>query len=176
MDQLNKDQRFTELLRQHHIQLFGYFFAMVHDLHDAEDLCQQTSIVLWKKFGAYREGTSFFSWAMAAAKYELLNYYRVRKHRRQFSSELSEWLTDDFNQFDADLLQSRIDALQECKAGLREDDRRVLEACYESEQSFREAADQLGRSHKSVYRALDRIRVVLMKCIEDRLGKQAGGA
>ena len=63
MSQPEDHERFTELLWAHHTQLFGYLYRAVHDINDAEDLYEETITVLWKKFGEYREGTSFFSWA-----------------------------------------------------------------------------------------------------------------
>jgi RNA polymerase sigma-70 factor, ECF subfamily len=152
--------------------LFGYLWAMVRDANDAEDLYQQTSIVLWKKFGEYRDGTSFFSWALAAARYEILNFLRVRKRRRQFSAELNARLSEVFDDLNTDLLQVRLDALRDCKEKLGENDRRLLDACYGNTLTFRETAIQLGKSPKSVYDSLRRIRGVLMECIKDRLAKQ----
>ena len=172
MNQPENDQRFTELLQQHHTRLFGYLYAIVHDLNDAEDLYQQTSLVLWKKFGEYQEGTSFFNWAMTAARYEMLNFMRVRKRRQQFSSELRASLSNEFDELNDDLLQARLEALQHCKELLGDNDRHVLEACYGNKRSFSETADHLGRSPKSVYRSLERSREMLMKCIEDRLRRQ----
>jgi len=175
MDRPGNDVRFAELLREHHTQLFGYLYALVRDANDAEDLYQETSMVLWEKFGEYREGTHFFRWALATARYKMLNFLRVRKRRWQFSAELHARLSNAFDELDAGVLQARLEALQDCKQRLGEDDRRLLDACYGSDLSFRETADQLGRSPKSVYKALDRIRGVLMKCIEDRLAEQETG-
>jgi RNA polymerase sigma-70 factor, ECF subfamily len=176
MSQPHNDERFAELLRVHHTQLFGYLWALVHDVNDAEDLYQQTSIVLWKKFGEYREGTSFFSWALAAARYEILNFQRVRKRRLQFNAELQTRLSKVFDELDTSLLQVRLEALHDCRERLGEEDRNLLEACYGSNLSFRETAAQLGRSPKSVYNALVRIRAVLLRCIENRLTRQEKGS
>ena len=41
------------LLRQHQTQLFGYIYSLVRDLDDADDLFQQTSLVLWDKFDQF---------------------------------------------------------------------------------------------------------------------------
>ena len=40
-------------LRQHQTQLFGYIYSLVRDLDDADDLFQQTSLVLWDKFDQF---------------------------------------------------------------------------------------------------------------------------
>jgi RNA polymerase sigma-70 factor, ECF subfamily len=172
MSRLEDHERFAELLRTHHTQLFGYLYALVHNVNDAEDLYQETSAVLWRKFGEYREGTSFFSWARTTARYETLNFLRGRKRRRQFSAELQATLSECFDELSADLLQARLKALQECKQRLNESDRGLVEACYSNSRSLRETADALGRSPKSVYDSLGRIRGVLMKCIEAKLVEQ----
>lgn len=162
-------KRFTELLAAHHTQLFGYLYALVHNINDAEDLYQETVAVLWRKFGEYREGTSFFSWAQTIARYKMLNFFRDRKRQQQLSEELEATVTKCFNRYDADLLQARLTALQECRDRLRDEDRRLLEVCYGSDDRFNETADKLGRSAKSVYDSLGRIRTTLMKCIKARL-------
>lgn len=172
MSLLDDHERFTELLRTHHTQLFGYLYALVHDVNDADDLYQETAAVLWNKFGEYREGTSFFGWARATARFEAFNFLRSRKRRRQFSNELQAMLSEAFDELNADLLQARIEALRDCKNKLDEEDSHLVDACYGNEGSFRETAAALGRSAKSVYDALGRIRNVLMKCIEAKLADQ----
>lgn len=172
MSQSDSHKRFTELLAAHHTQLFGYLYALVHNINDAEDLYQETVAVLWAKFREYREGSSFFSWAQAIARYKMLNFLRSRKRQRQLSAELEATVTRCFNSYDADLLQARLMALQECKDRLEDDDRYLLETCYGADDRFRETANKLGRSPKSVYDALGRIRGALMKCIKARLAER----
>lgn len=172
MGQLEQHERFAELLQAHHTQLFGYLYALVHDVNDAEDLYQETSLVLWRKFATYQEGTSFFSWARTAARYETLNFLRSRKRRRQFSDALQVVLSEAFDELDAEFLQARLDALQDCKRRLDEKDARLVDACYGSGLTFRQTANSLGRTPKSIYDALGRIRGFLMKCIEAKLAEK----
>jgi RNA polymerase sigma-70 factor, ECF subfamily len=172
MSQLQNNERFAELLRLHQTQLFGYLWALVHNASDAEDLYQQTSIVLWKKFAEYREGTSFFNWAVTTARYEILNFQRTQKRRLQFNAELHTKLSNVFNELETDTLQVRLESLRECRERLGQEDRRLLETCYGGSLSFRQAAAQLGRAPKSVYNALVRIRAALLKCIEHKTAKQ----
>lgn len=172
MGVLEHHERFAELLQAHHTQLFGYLYALVHDVNDAEDLYQETSVVLWRKFATYQEGTSFFSWARTAGRYETLNFLRSRKRRRQFSDEFQATLSEAFEELDAEFLQARLEALQDCKTRLGEKDARLVEACYGSGLTFRETATELGRTPKSIYDALGRIRGFLMKCIEAKLAEK----
>lgn len=167
-------ERFTELLRVHHAQLFGYLYALVHDLNDVEDLYQETAAVLWRKFDQYREGTSFFHWARATARFETFNFLRGRRRGRHlpFDAEMEATLGGVFGEIDSELLEARLEALKDCKGRLNEEDGNLVEACYGSRRSFRETAHSMGRSPKSVYDALGRIRAALMKCIQARLAEK----
>ena len=49
----DRQAEFAALLRQHQTQLFGYIYSLVRDLDDADDLFQQTSLVLWDKFDQF---------------------------------------------------------------------------------------------------------------------------
>ena len=69
-----------------------------------------------------------------------------------------------------DLLESRRDALRGCLKKLTDTDRRLVQQCYgDSRQSFKTAADELGRPANTVYKALNRIRRALYQCIERTL-------
>lgn len=169
MNQLDNDERFAQLLRAHHTQLFGYLYAMVRNINDAEDLYQETTLVLWNKFSEFQEGTNFFAWATAIARYKVSNFVRTRRRQWQFTAELRNKLGNAFEELDSEVLEARMESLQECKERLADADRQLLDGCYGSDRSFRETANQLGRSPKSLYRALDRIREALLRCIEARL-------
>ena len=41
------------LLRREQTRLHGYLHSLVRDLNDADDLFQQTTMILWKKFGEF---------------------------------------------------------------------------------------------------------------------------
>ena len=59
-----EDQRdpvlFAALLRENRSRVFGYLLALVQNLSDAEDLYQQTALVLWEKFSQYEPGYRFW--------------------------------------------------------------------------------------------------------------------
>ena len=65
---------FAELLRRNQTQLFGYIYSLVRDLDDADDLFQQTSLVLWDKYEQFDPTRSFVGWACGVARYEVLNF------------------------------------------------------------------------------------------------------
>ena len=54
-----RKHQFAELLREHHRDLFNFIFSLVHHHADAEDVFQQTTLVLWRKFDDFVIGTNF---------------------------------------------------------------------------------------------------------------------
>ncbi len=47
-------ERFVSLFAQVHDNLFAYIFSLLPHWPDAEDVFQQTSLVLWRKFGSFQ--------------------------------------------------------------------------------------------------------------------------
>src|SRR5262245_16710123 len=81
---------FAELLRRDQTRLYGYIHSLVLDLNDADDLLQQTTLILWKKFGGFDRDRSFFAWACGIARLEVANFLRSRgRQRLYFSDELN---------------------------------------------------------------------------------------
>ena len=55
---------FAGLVRLHTGQVLAYINALVLDWNDADDLFQETCLVLWQKFDEFRPGTNFLAWAL----------------------------------------------------------------------------------------------------------------
>ena len=62
---------FADQLREAQSRLFGYIHSLVRDLDDADDLFQQTTLILWNKFGDFDPARSFLSWACGVARLEV---------------------------------------------------------------------------------------------------------
>jgi RNA polymerase sigma-70 factor, ECF subfamily len=158
---------YAALLRQHQTQLFGYIYSLVRDLDDADDLFQQTSLVLWDKFDQFDCSKSFINWACGVARYEVLNFLRTRSRKRlYFSDELNLALVEAHESLEQELLEERRVALAGCLKKLRQKDRELLEACYERSAGLPEVARAWGRSTHSIHNSLRRIRRVLFECVQ----------
>ncbi len=46
----DKTEEFVRLFAAHHNRLLAYILAMMHDRADAEEVFQETSLVLWREF------------------------------------------------------------------------------------------------------------------------------
>src|SRR6266496_4285997 len=78
-DQTAAQQRFLSLFLRSEREIFRYVAALVPNVADAEDIVQQTALVLWEKFAAYDPGQPFTPWACRFA----LNKTRQWIERKQ---------------------------------------------------------------------------------------------
>jgi RNA polymerase sigma-70 factor, ECF subfamily len=163
---------FAEQLAGHHGQLLGYIYSLVRDLDDAEDLFQQTSLVLWDKFDQFDRSRSFVAWACGVARYEVMNFLRARNRDRvYFGDELSLALIEAQETLEQERLEERRVALAGCMKKLRERDRDLVEACYGRSVGVREVARVRGRSAQSIHNSLRRIRRSLFECVSRSLAR-----
>src|SRR5438045_5209041 len=72
-------KRLMALMTRHQRQIFAYIYALVPNRYDAEDLLQETSLVICEKFHEFEDGTDFVAWACQIA------YWRVRYSRQKYA-------------------------------------------------------------------------------------------
>jgi RNA polymerase sigma-70 factor (ECF subfamily) len=167
-------ERFATLLGGAQRKLFLYILSLVPNPADAEDILQETNLVLWRKFGEFQPGTDFIGWACKVAFYEVL------KHRQAGSRKplpLSEATLALLAQDAEDVLgevDSRREALLRCLGKLREPVRHMIRLRYQLGVDTRAVAEAVGRSLEATRRALHRARVALLRCIERELARELG--
>src|SRR5688572_9520921 len=71
-----------KLALEHRAQLWGFLVGLTKNPARAEDLFQNTYLILCEKWEQYREGTNFLAWARQIARYEFLA--SVDPERRPF--------------------------------------------------------------------------------------------
>jgi RNA polymerase sigma-70 factor, ECF subfamily len=172
-DRTPAQAEFAEYLRRHQSQLFGYIHSLVRDLNDADDVFQQTTVVLWNKFSEFDRQRSFIAWACGVARLEVSTFLRSRSRRRlYFTDELNLLLIQAQAQLTPSELEDRRAALVRCVQKLRERDRQLLDDCY-GDTGVNATAERQGRSTQSVHNSLRRIRRALFECIRRTLVQEA---
>jgi RNA polymerase sigma-70 factor len=167
----DRHAEFVRLLTQHSSRIFGFVLALCVNRSDADDLFQNTSVLLWEKFDEYTPGTNFLAWACRIAYFEVL--YHRRKARRVMTLSDAAW-----SALAADALQAaeqpddNRELLAACLEKLAAGDRELLEQKYFSQRSVADIAERGSRSVHSIYRALSRIHSSLLNCM--RRGMSAG--
>src|SRR3954464_15441109 len=119
-------KRLMALMTRHQRQVFSYIYALVPNRYDAEDLLQETSLVICEKFDEFEEGTDFVAWACQIA------YWRIRYSRQKFArskvffdQEIVDVLARTAGEM-AEELDDRHEALSVCLQRLHPRDRLLL--------------------------------------------------
>jgi len=176
MEDPERKRRFADLLRGSQSRLLGYIHSLVRDVNDADDLFQQTAVILWNKFDSYDESRSFTAWACGVARLEVSNFIRSRSRRKLYlSDDLNLLLIEAYTEIPEAAAddEERKEALSRCVGKLRERDRDLLLVCYTGDDDIVQIADRMGRSSQSVHNSLRRIRESLYECVRRTLAQEA---
>ena len=60
-------KQLVALLTQHQRRIFAYIYTLVPNRTDAEDILQETSLIICEKFHDFKPGTDFVAWACQIA-------------------------------------------------------------------------------------------------------------
>ena len=173
MELSQRQNEFSEHIQAHYDQMFGFILSLVHNVNDANDVFQETSLTLWDKFDEFDPGTNFAAWGCTVARYKVLEFLDRKKRRGVwFSDEVVDQLTEIQVAEDSERLTAQRTALSECIEKLSEPQRQLLGDCYDDAKTVREVSEGLGRSTHSVYSSLKNIRSKLMDCVERSLVKE----
>jgi RNA polymerase sigma-70 factor, ECF subfamily len=165
-------ERFVQLFARVRDNLFAYVFTLLPHWSDAEDVFQQTSLVLWRKFGQFEPGSNFLAWACRVAFFEVRNFQRVTsRDRLRFSDAVLERLAKQ-RVVSADSANRKREYLLDCIAKLSDDQRTFLIRTYDDERSIRQLADELDRAPQTLYNRLNLIRRKLFECVEAAVERQ----
>lgn len=158
-------ERFVAHFVRHQSSIYSFISTIVPNSMDVDEIMQDASLVMWKKFSQYSEGTNFRNWAFQVAKFTAMNHIRkVKRDRHVFTTQLVELLASDMETHGTEL-EARRSAFRLCVTKLKENDRDLLAGCYSENQSIKQFASRLDRTPNSVYKQLNRIRRDLLTCI-----------
>jgi len=162
---------FVRLFTSCQKKIYWYIFSLLHDVHDAEEVFQETAIVLWQKFASFQSGTNFVAWACRIAYHKVLRFRD--EHRRDipclsnvFLEEVAPELLAVIDMDAANLLDEQ---LAECLAKLNQRDRELVYLRYKPGATTKRVAAEVGRSTDAVYKALNRIHQALFECMRGHL-------
>jgi RNA polymerase sigma-70 factor (ECF subfamily) len=164
-------------------RVYGHIVTMLPNRHDAEDVFQQTSLILWRKWDQFNPAghgarastpeaasafsdSDFIAWACGIARNEVRNFLRLRRRERvtlsdQMMSELADMRLEV-----QPALQQRRGLLAECVEKLDFLAREMLHRCYAGREPLKIIAQQFRTTPNSLHLRLRRIRRELLECVE----------
>lgn len=174
----NSEERyedFVSLFTCHEPALRAFVRSLVFTWDDADEVMQNTGLVLWRKFDTFDPDTDFMRWACVVARFEVLAWRRDKaRDRHVFDEGLVNLLAEEAADEHEVLAQERR-ALRVCLQKLPEKQRRIVMAAYEPGVRLNQVAAKLGKTATAFYKILNRSRSGLLKCIEGQLLREERG-
>lgn len=170
----DKNRLFLSLFLQNQRRLYAYILTLLPNRADADDVLQETSLVMWDKFDAGQPPGDFLAWARRVAYHKVLDFYK-KTHRAE--ARLSRVFLERVagsaaERGDALRLDDRREALAACFEKLAPKDRDLLTRRLARGATTRSTSEQLGRSVDAVYKALAKVRHSLLECVQKSLARE----
>ena len=154
-------------------QLYAYLMSLVFDRDAAEDLLQQTNLVLCEKADQAARADSFQAWAFGVARLEVLSYRRRhRTDKHLFDNNLVDLLAAE-SPAALDANRERVAAVRYCVEQLPDAQQQLVRERYAPGAQVKQIAHRRGQTVEAVSKALYRARKTLLACIERRLRRKA---
>lgn len=162
----------SEVTRSQRV-LHAFILSIVRHAADADDVLQESNIVLWRKAGEFDRTREFLPWAMRVAQLQAMAHLKKKQRSRvAFDDELLALLADEAIAECSEADARRV-ALAGCLQKLPEEHRMLIAQRYEPGGSVNEMAAERGSTPKALSEMLRRIRHALMLCIKRTLAQEA---
>lgn len=152
--------------------LYAFILTLVRQPADAEDVLQETNLVLWQKAVEFDATRDFLPWALRIAQLQAMAHLKRQKRTPlTFDEPLLNVLAQEAI-VEAEELDLRRHALAGCLEKLPDRQRELVARRYEPGGSVNELARRLGKTPKAISETLRRIRRALLECIERTVAQE----
>lgn len=162
---------FARLVRQNHRELLVYALALTKDETVARDIVQDAFIVAFEKQETFDITRDFAAWMRGIVRNKWREWAR-RDKRYQLGDEILAEVDADIAAWQGERATSEstvFDYLDQCLERLPDTLCATIAAFYYEGRSGEEAADHLGIAPAAIRKRLQRARVLLKQCIDNKL-------
>lgn len=165
---------FIQFLSRHEPVIRASIRAVVRRSEDVDEVMQMTSLAAWSKFDTLEDHDQFAKWACVIARFETLKFQRSKaRDRFELNPDLIALIADEAAD-ETEQRSQRLELLTTCLQKLPEARRALVMQAYQPGCSIQELAQEVGKTRDGMYQMLRRVRMTLMKCVENGLAE--GGA
>ena len=170
-DQKNQYERFLQLFRRNEERIFGFILKLLPNFSLAEDIMQDTMMIMWRKFEEFEEGTCFAAWGMQIARYKIMEFHQQNKKHVvvRFNDEILGRLTTEDSDSSSGSKNRYLEALHGCVNKLQQQNREIIALRYLKEMSSKQISEQIGVSTNVIYKSIAKIHYLLQQCVEKTL-------
>ena len=152
-------------------RLLSYIYRRVANREQAQEVLQQTNLVLCHKADDFELGTNFNAWAFTVAHYQILSHRKnIARDRLVFSDEV--FLVVDDRDEESLVREELKRILRFCYGKLSQVNQELMKLRYQDGLSFQQVADELNKQISAVKVQVHRIRLNLKKCAQEQLKEQ----
>ena len=171
---VNDDERyevFVRLVMKHEPRVRSFLRGLLPTWHDVEEVAQEASLIAWRKFDDFEEGTSFGGWLLTIARFEALKYRRrVARSPLVFVDEVWDQLAEEASGEEDQ--QIRRQHLEICLGKLGSPKRDLLLHVHTHGVVMRKVAEESGKSEQAFYKVIQRLRAVVLGCIKKEIAME----
>lgn len=138
--------------------MFAYAVSRLRNRTDAEEVVQDTFVILWERRRDVLISDSLVPWLLATARFRSLNAQRAR--RRRHSEALVDADGASANDATATAVETTLfmEAVDRAVQSLSDIDQKIYSLCVDGDLSYAEAAHEIGITHAALRGRLARLR------------------
>ncbi len=152
-------------------RIHTYILYQVPNRSDAEDILQDTIVVMLDKFSEFKEGSNFLAWGISIARYKIMSFKQKNKRSKLVFDDSMMDLFEQEGASHIDSLPEETEVLKNCIQKLPLRYKKYLRLRYEQGMSYREMGRQITISMQAVYKAMTRIHITLLNCVRLKFGE-----
>ncbi len=168
---LDPQENLVALITRHQAALHAYILGLLPNRTKADDVLQETNLVLWRKAAEYDQTKPFMPWACRIAWFQVKAARRdAARDRHVFDPGLVDLLAAE-DDSDLETTAALDHALRDCLERLPAEKRDLILHRYQPDSSVHEMAATRNLSPGALSGQLHRIRQMLESCVEGKLGQ-----
>jgi RNA polymerase sigma-70 factor (ECF subfamily) len=167
------EEEFISRLLMYQEDVYAYILTLLARRADAEEVAQQTALVLWRCRSHFDSRRDFLPWAFGVARNEVRRRLRESNSKLvSFSPELIDELAVSHDHLVSSVSAQR-DAMDECLGQLEPVQRQFIERCYQGQESIKSIASEMATTPTALYLRLHRLRKALVDCVGRKMNAGA---
>ena len=161
---LEYSQKLTSIQKS----LYGFILSMVPNRSEAEDILQETNLILCQKANEYDPDGHFQGLAFKIARFQVLKHMtNVKRSKLQFSTEFIEEVASE--EFDSRKILATQKALAICYELLPDSMKVIANLRFKQDQSIKFISKSVNRPLGAISSTLYRVRQKLVDCVQDKI-------
>lgn len=165
-----RDEQFLRLLMGNQEKIYAFILSLVHNSNDAEDILQDVTTVMWRKYDTFVSGTSFTAWGITIARMLVMKYFEKNRHSKlSFSSDLEKKIISITQEKLTSEKSDILGILKECLSKLDSRNYELIKMRYVEKIPTKEIADERGIALHTIYRIFGKIHEMLHRCMRQSL-------